>query len=283
MPRWIKHFLKSLKLCAPVLAIALIDGTSFADESCDKLMRVVDAAQNEFKDFVGEKMDIEVPEGIEVFKGRFQLTPEGICTVAIQSKDKRGYSTGYTCRFPADDAAKESLKAKIQNCLKIENWYEQPVSNSAPMLVTAYGLLRVSMSQHKSGTGLGIEVFRDKNGNIAGSSIRGNRELPDGRQYCTPKSYGELKRLYEKYASRPGAEPFDNDQFYGVTNKSSATIAAFMTKPIHPAHPALMTRGILERDDGVFMTANGDFAGDCLAFHDLLAQVRKMNEGLKQP
>lgn len=264
-----------------LLALLLICETSFADETCNRTMRIVDAAQTEFEDFIGEPMEIDVPDGIEVFKGTLKMNPEGVCSVAIQSPDERRFSTSYTCSIPSDDVKQKVFKIQqqLEDCLEIENWIEQSGGNVA---FSTYGLFRISISQNDSGLGLGVEVFRDNSGEIAGSSYRGDKTLPDGRQRCTPKSHTKLKKLYDMYAGKNGAEPFDNDQFFGVTNDSSSTVVAFLTKPNHPAHPALITRSVFERDGNVYMSASGDFAGDCLEFHNLLGQVKQMNDGLKQ-
>ena len=115
-----------------------------------------------------------------------------------------------------------------------------------------------------------------------GSPTRGDSINENGAHRCTPKSPDEIARLFAMYGARAGAERFEDDQFVGYTNRQTQPIVAFTTKPSHPAHPAIIVRSVEERDGSVYVSAAGDFAGDCTAFHELLAQVNEMNRNLRQ-
>lgn len=271
------------KVLLALLTTVLMNAPAFADESCKPILQLIHAAQTEFKDLIGEKAEIEVANGLEVFEGTLLLGADNFCSVAKQTQGEHRFSTSYTCGVPTNDMQLtiDQLKTQLSDCVGVQDWVEQKGLSGPTVSVARYGLLRLSISHHETGPGLGIEVFRDEAGRIVGSPYRGDQKMPDGSQLCTPKSNAELHELYKMYASRPGAETFENNEFYGVTNQSNSTIVAFVTKPVHPAHPALITRGIRESNGKVYLTASGDFAGDCLAFHGLLAEVRQMNEGMK--
>lgn len=263
-----------------VFMLAFSGVTAFADSSCDSILKIIDAAPSEFENFYGDRLELEIADDMDVFEGTFHISSEYQCSIAQQNWNGRRFSTSYTCGFVASDVqnAVAQLKVQLSDCLDVEDWFEQGGSDVSSVSVAQYGLLRLSISQHSDNLGFGVEVFRDEADQVVGSPHRGDQKQADGSQLCIPRKSAEIKALYEIYASQPGAEPFVDDQFYGVTNREMSPMVAFVTRPTHPAHPAIITRRISE--DGRRVHASGDFAGDCLAFHGLLVDVIKMNESM---
>ena len=261
---------------------AFVNDRAAAQDACEPLQQVIDAAPSEFAAFYGNEIDGDFPPQITGFESTHKLSANGSCSIAEVVQGDARFSTSYTCSFPTDDVAGEvaRLKTQIKACLDVRDWTDQTAPNAPTVLLASYGLLRLSISHHETGPGFGVEVFRDQNGQVAGSSVRGNQTDADGRQSCTPRAQSEINAAFRDYATRTGAELTTQDQFYVAQNRQSAPLIAFITRPSHPAHPAIITRDVKEIDGSVVMTASGDFAGDCLAFHQLLNEVRQMNESV---
>ena len=273
---------------SPRLAVAILIGLGLnpahaaAQDACAPIQQVIDAAPSEFAAFYGNEIDGDFPAQITGFESTHKLSANGSCSIAEVVQGDARFSTSYTCSFPTDDLAGEvaRLKTQLSECLDVRDWTDQTAPNAPTVLLASYGLLRLSISHHETGPGFGVEVFRDQNGQVAGSSVRGNQTGADGRQSCTPKAQSEINAAFRDYATRTGAELTTQDQFYVAQNRQSAPLIAFITRPSHPAHPAIITRDVKEIDGSVVMTASGDFAGDCLAFQRLLNEVRQMNESV---
>lgn len=173
-----------------------------------------------------------------------------------------------------------SCASALKVALGVSEWTEQS-DNGA--LSSRYGMLRLSVTRNgeRGGLALGIEVFRNERGEVLGSPTRGDGVDANGVHRCSAKSPQQIADFFEMYGQREGAEPFESDQFRGFTNRITQPMVAFVTRPTHPAHPAIITRGVERRDGAVYVTASGDFAGDCQAFLELLDQVRRMNENLR--
>lgn len=266
-----------------VVATIVLSGTpALAQEKCEPILQIIHEAQTEFEDLYGDKIEIDAPIEFEAFQGTLGLDAESNCTLSVLKQNGDVFSTGYTCGIKHNDSetATKQLKDELDECLNVQQWFEQEAPGSPPTSIARYGLLRLTISQQDESLGFGVEVFRDKSGRIAGSSLRGDSVLPDGRHLCTPRPFPDLKASFERYMAQQGAEPFETAEFFGVRNREMSPTVAFLTRPIHPAHPAIIVRNIFEQDGSVSITAEGDFSGDCLAFHDLLADVRRMNESI---
>jgi len=273
---------------SPRLAVAVLIGLGLnpdravAQDACKPIQQLIAAAQSEFAAFYGDAIEGEFPIHVKAFEATLRLSKEGSCSIAEVKQGNARFSTSYTCSFPTEDLAGEvaRLKTQLSDCLDVQNWTDQTTPNAPTVALASYGLLRLSISHHDSGPGFGVEVFRDQSGQIAGSPVRGNQTRADGQQSCRPRTHSEIIAAFEDYATRTGAERTTQDQFYVVQNRETSPLIAFITRPSHLAHPAIITRDVKEVDGSVVMTANGDYAGDCLAFHQLLNEVRRMNESV---
>jgi hypothetical protein len=218
-----------------------------------------------------------------VFEGTHSLAGASGCAVAQQTSDGQRSSTSYTCsNTAADDVLGMSdLRQRIASCVSVTAWTEQR-DNGA--LTAQYGLIKLSITRNgvRGGLALGVEVFRDENGGVLGSPTRGNVIRSDSSHSCSSRTPEEIASFFTMYSQRPGAEPFEDERFIGFTNRVSQPVVAFMTKPTHPAHPAIIVRTVREQDGSTSISAGGDFAGDCQAFLELLAQVNEMNRNLGQ-
>lgn len=257
-------------------------GSAQAQDFCTDLRALLSAAPSEFASETGAPVEGPWPAGLAVFEGTRPLTGADGCAVAQQTSNGRRFSTSYTCSNAAADnnAGMSSLRERIAGCTNVTAWSEQP-GNGA--LSAQYGLLRLSITRNgaRGGLALGVEAFRDENGAVLGSPSRGDAVGSDGSHRCSSKTPREIADFLTMYGQRPGAEPFEAEQFIGFTNRVSEPVVAFMTRPTHPAHPAIIVRNVAERDGSVFVSASGDFAGDCQAFLALLAEVNEMNQNLR--
>lgn len=257
-------------------------GSAQAQDFCSDLRSLLRAAQTEFVSETAAPIEATWPEGLAVFEGTQSLAGASSCVVAQQTSNGRRFSTSYTCSNAAtdNDSGMRSLRERIAGCVNVTAWSEQR-DNGA--LSAQYGLLRLSVTRNgaRGGLALGVEAFRDENGAVLGSPTRGDVVGSDGSHRCSSKTPQEIADFLTMYGQRPGAEPFEDEQFIGFTNRLSQPVVAFMTRPTHPAHPAIIVRTVTERDGSVFVSAGGDFAGDCQAFLALLAEVNEMNQNLR--
>lgn len=256
---------------------------AIAQEFCANVRSLLNAAPTEFATLRGAQMP--GPAGapnLRLFEGKLVLPNSSACVIAEQEVDQKRFSTGYTCTggTPDTEAGMQSMLSRLRDCLDVREWADQgPTGGNAR--VAQYGLFRLSITRNGSlGLALGIEAFRDPHGEVMGSPTRGNRTTADGKQRCTPKQPEEITAYLAEYGRRPGAQRFEQRDFIGYTNKVSSPVVAFATRPSHPAHPAIITREVFEKDGSVYMSASGDFAGDCEAFHTLLEEVTKMNASI---
>jgi len=269
----------------PTLVLATIawcaGSVAAAQDFCEALGGVLVAAQTEFAGITGLANSGDWPAHLAVFEATQSLPGAGTCVIAQQSANGSRFSTSYTCANLGEDSdvALQSLQQQLRQCLDLTEWSVQSENGA---LSSSFGLIRLSITRNGApgGLALGIEVFRDERGEVMGSPMRGNRVEENGRQRCTPKSAQEIADYIAMYGARPGAERFESREFIGFTNQQSSPIVAFATRPAHPAHPAIITRDVYERDGSRYATASGDFAGDCEAFHALLREVQAMNRNL---
>jgi hypothetical protein len=250
---------------------------------CSDLQALLRAAPSEFVSETGAPVDGAWPEELAVFEGTQPLAGASGCVVAQQTSNGRHFSTSYTCSNVAadDDAGISDLRQRMASCVSVTAWIEQQ-GNGA--LSAQYGLLRLSITRNgpRGGLALGVEAFRDENGGVLGSPTRGDAVGDDGSHRCSSTTPQAIADFLAMYGQRPGAEPFEDERFIGFTNRITQPVAAFMTKPTHPAHPAIIVRSVTERDGVAYVSARGDFAGDCEAFLTLLAQVDEMNRNLRR-
>lgn len=255
-----------------------------AQDFCADLRGIVAAARTEFVGITGAPIQASFPDHIAAFEGGRTLAAAGRCVVARVSAGERRTSTSYTCAPAGPDTGEglQTLATAVAECMGLHEWGEQAQADRRGAWVSQYGLIRISITRHGSaGLALGVEVFRDEQGRVLGSTTRGGAVDGAGVHRCQAKSPEEIAGLFAMYAQRPGAEAFQDGRFFGYRNTASHPTVVFMTRPHHPAHPALIVRDVVERDGDVIVTAAGDFAGDCQAFLDLLDEVRRMNEGLR--
>ena len=253
-----------------------------AQEFCTNFRAILSAAPTEFDSLRGDPLQVHLPN-IDVFAGLRSLTAESSCNVAQQEVGGKRFSTAYTCApaGPDTDAGMKSLLTTLNDCVDVRLWAVEKKSDNRGPRTAQYGLFRLSITHNaEKGLALGVEAFRDEHGDVMGSPTRGDLADADSNHACTAKKPEEISAYLAMYGSRAGAVPFENDKFVGYTNSVSAPTVAFVTRPNHPAHPALILRNLTERDGSVFMTVSGDFAGDCKAFHDLLQEVIDMNKTL---
>jgi len=247
---------------------------------CDGLKKIIAAAPTEFADFRGQKLD--GPEGFEIYLGKFSLHEAESCAATLFSVEGKPVSSGYTCSFKGQDSDEglSKLQGDIKTCLNIEVWQSATaLGDTVQTLAAQYGLFKLSISRNgPAGLGLGVEAFRDEAGSVFGSPTRRSSTPGSGKIECKPKSADQIMSFGAVYADRQGAEFFQNEEFFGFTNAKSSPVVVFWTKPIHPAHPALIVRDVIQEGSGTNILTKGDFAGDCLAFHALLNQVVAMNQ-----
>lgn len=255
-------------------------GSVQAQEFCADLRALILAAPSEFVAETGAPIDGSWPEGLAVFEGTQRLGGASRCAVAQQTSIGRRSSTSYTCSNAAtdDQAGMSMLRERVASCVGVTAWTVQPDS----ALSAQYGLIRLSITRNgpRGGLALGVEAFRDENGDVLGSPTRGDVLAQDGSHRCSSRTPQEVADLLTMYGQRPGAERFESDQFVGFTNRITQPVVSFMTRPNHPAHPAIIVRSVVERDGSTFVSASGDFAGDCEAFLALLDEVNQMNRNL---
>jgi hypothetical protein len=252
-----------------------------AQDFCADVRHVIGAAPTEFVAFKGAPIEVQNP-ALRVFSGVERVAGAGECAVAEQDFEARRFSTSYTCAniAPDDDAGMTDLKERLHACLDVTEWAEQRDGSGAQ--TAKYGLLRLSITRNgpQGGLALGVEAFRDERGEVMGSPTRGDAVNANGVHRCISRSPEAIAAMIASYAALPGAERFEDGQFVGYMNRNSHPTVAFVTKPTHPAHPALIVRDITERDGSRFVSAEGDFAGDCMAFQALLQEVVEMNRNL---
>ncbi|MEQ1782192.1 MAG: hypothetical protein ABMA14_12580 [Hyphomonadaceae bacterium] len=241
-------------------------------------MAIIAEAPTEFVALQGAALKSPADD-IAVFAGLKPMAEANGCAVGQVATNGRRSSTSYTCSGLAQDsdAGMQGLMFKLRDCLGITIWNEQTDAQAGNRFAQ-YGLLRVTVSRNGSlGLALGVEAFRDAQGEVMGSPMRGNRVQQDGSQRCIARKPEEITAMIERYGALPGAKRFENRQFIGYTNDISAPMVSFITKPNHPAHPAIIVRNVYEEDGSPSISAAGDFAGDCQAFHDLIKDVVAMN------
>jgi hypothetical protein len=257
---------------------------AMAQNRCEDLRSIITAARTEFVDFVGDPLpDAPVPD-FAVFMGTQTFTGAGSCALAQQTSAGRRFSTSYTCASVGPDTEQglEALRRGIAACLDVTVWVHQQQPDGRGPWIAQFGLIRLSVTRHgPRGLALGVEVFRDERGEVMGSNTRGNSIGPDGGPTCRARTIGEIAASIRRYSELPGAERFEDENFLGYTNRTSEVAVAFVTRPVHPAHPAIIVRRITVRDGSTFISAEGDFAGDCQAFKDLLRQTDQMNRSLR--
>lgn len=255
-----------------------------AQDFCADVQGLLIGAQTEFAGLIGDVVP-NPPPSLAIFQGLRSMQGADACAVAHQTQQGRRYSTSYTCSGLGADTESNlrQLVERLNACLGLTMWTEQRQADARGAWLTQYGLIRLSITRNgaRGGLALGVEVFRDANGRVLGSPTRGDVVDANGVHRCSSKPPEEIARLIAMYGERPGAERFEDQQFLGYTNRQSQPVVAFTTRPNHPAHPAIIVRSVQERDGSVFVSAGGDFAGDCEAFHDLLRQVQEMNQNLR--
>ena len=258
--------------------------SAHAQMLCEDLLAVIDDAGKGFTDFRGAPFSGAAPaDGITMFEAVHKIGGSSACVVADVKVDTRPPSTSYTCTSVATDtdAALQGLLNQFAECLGVREWREKRAPNHPVMLTSSYGQFALSLARHGDiGLALGVEAFRDEWGEVKGSPVRGDSTGSGEVRRCTPKSREDIFGFLAMYSERPGAERFENDKFVGYTNQVSGPLVAFMTKPNHPAHPAIIVRKVWEENGNTMISAGGDFAGDCVAFHSLLDETRKMNEAV---
>lgn len=253
-----------------------------AQDFCTDMRQVIAATPSEFASLKGAPISDMQSVSLLVFHGLKHLEGAGECAVAEQTSEGRRFSTSYTCANAAPDSAigMASLTDHLRTCLGVTEWAEQRDESGAR--TAQYGLLRLSITRNGAdgGLALGVESFRDEHGEVMGSPMRGDVVSSTGVHRCIPLSPEDIASMIASYAALPGAERFEDRQFVGYRNSTSHPTIAFVTKPTHPAHPALIVRDVTQRDGSTFVSAEGDFAGDCQAFQELLQQVIQMNQNL---
>lgn len=274
-------------LCS-LLAFVACHGAATASPFCEAVKTIIGESDTEFQALRGDLIESDdMPAGIALYEGLEILPAAKSCTIGQVSMGSVRTSTSYTCGFEYEDTTQDTadLILSVGECLSISEWTEQDIPGGASStFLGQYGMLRLSFAIHAdaNSVGFGFESFRDENGEVYGSPMRGNQEFEDGRNLCTPKTQDELEALYEMYGNREGATPFHDRLFEGFTNEVSSPMVAFKTRPTHPAHPAIIVRDIIDNDGIVSLSASGDFAGDCLAFQSLLQEVVAMNKSMSE-
>ncbi len=274
------------KRLAVLVALATWSASSIASaqDFCAEVKGLLTAAQTEFGQIMGQEIGSPSTQ-MRVFEGMESLHGADACAVAQQTHEGRRFSTSYTCAGLGEDSDQgiRQLAASVSSCLDLTAWAEQQQPDGRGPWISQYGLIRLTISRNRErALALGVEVFRDADGAVMGSPLRGDSVAGDGSHRCTPKSPEQIASLFAMYAARPGAERFEDDQFIGYTNSQTLPVVAFITRPSHPAHPAIIVRSVEERDGNVLIHARGDFAGDCAAFLELLAQVDAMNRNVSR-
>ncbi|MBI3438275.1 MAG: hypothetical protein HY054_06435 [Proteobacteria bacterium] len=253
-----------------------------AQDFCADMRQVIEAAPTEFSALKGSSISDMQSASLLVFHGLKHIEGTGECAIGEQTSEGRRFSTSYTCANAAPDSAvgMASLTERLRTCLDVTEWTEQQDGRGARS--AQYGLLRLSITRNGAdgGLALGVESFRDEHGEVMGSPMRGDAVNSTGVHRCIPRSPEDITSMIASYAALPGAERFEDRQFVGYRNRTSHPTIAFVTKPTHPAHPALIVRDVTQRDGSTFLSAEGDFAGDCQAFQELLQQVIEMNQNV---
>jgi hypothetical protein len=270
-----------VKVVGVSVICSLISAPVFAQDFCADVQVILAAAPVEFSTLQGAAVPASLPD-MSIFEGSNLLAGSEVCAISHYQPSNQRTSTGYTCSSlgPDTPAAILDLKSKLQVCLGLTEWTEQAQGGGTGALVASYGLIRFSITRNGSrGLALGVEVFRDERGDVWGSPLRHGQTVGENSRTCTPKKTEEIKALLQMYGSREGAEPFENEQFIGFKNRKNRPTVAFMTKPNHPAHPALIIRDVIDHAGDISLRVAGDFAGDCGAFFALLDQVKEMRPG----
>lgn len=87
--------------------------------------------------------------------------------------------------------------------------------------------------------------------------------------------YDEVRQAHGHTEKRADAQ-----RLVTYTDPESRMSFAF-TLPGHPAHPAWITRQLVEYKDGIYMDQIGYFAGQEKPFAELFDQYRRLNEKLE--
>ncbi len=272
-------------MMAGIVALAALGAQeASAQNICDDLRTIITGSRVDFVDFVGEALSNSPSPDIAIFMGTQPINGAGACALARQTDHGRPYSSSYTCADvgPDTEDGMRELQRQIAGCLDVIVWINQQQPDGRGPWVAQFGLIRLSVTRHgPNGLALGVEVFKDERGEVMGSNTRGDVIGADGRHSCVAMPIGEIAASIRHYSELPGAERFENEDFIGYTNRNADAAVAFVTRPVHPAHPAIIVRRITQRDGSTYLSAEGDFAGDCQAFRQLLQQTIDMNRNLR--
>jgi hypothetical protein len=72
-----------------------------------------------------------------------------------------------------------------------------------------------------------------------------------------------------------------NAPFVGFSNAATQTMYSF-TKPGHPAHPAWITRQVVQQGTSIQVQQIGFFAGEEAPFAQLYQQFQKLNDRMRE-
>ncbi len=263
------------------LAGALAWGhTAAADQRCEQLRSIVSQAGFEFERLQGPEIEGARQPGRNVYFGLLPLDGAGACLVAHLSEGERRLSTGYMCTDvgPNTEAGVAALKADLSRCLDVQTWESSPAGETS-----RYGLTRLLMLAGGPRLGLVFETQRDENNEPYGSPFRGDRVLENGRNLCTPRSPEVVFSRFAESAARPDVEVYEERDAIGVRTTSSNPINMFVTRPGHPAHPAVISRTLTRSEDSGFgLITSGDYAGDCQAFMALFVEALETDQQITQ-
>ena len=95
-----------------------------------------------------------------------------------------------------------------------------------------------------------------------------------GAQITAEQWRSYFAEVSQKHAARKQESP--HEPLVIFANSEGGTLYAF-TKPGHPAHPAVINRQVVQRDDGIYVDQVGYFAGDEAAFGRLSRAFEQLN------
>jgi hypothetical protein len=106
-------------------------------------------------------------------------------------------------------------------------------------------------------------------------------------EVCRPVTPERIETQWSYYKSQPAVEAVQGggDGYECITfsnAEAKETKIVCRTRPVHPAHPAIVVQIIFEKDGAVYMGLQGSAAGDCNEFLKMMDAFKKKNENLRQ-
>lgn len=240
-----------------------------AQDFCAEVRAIVTAARTEFVGISGEAIP-QPPINMELFRGTQPLAGSRVCIAGRLSHEGRPFSASYTCSGlgEASDAGVTQLREQLDSCLGLNVWL--PPEGDETTWRSQYGLIMIMIERGGDyPLSLTIASRRDENGEILGSTTRGDYLLADGTHQCVASTPEIVASYFNRYSGEPGAMQRESRDLAETQNLSPRR-HVIATRATHAAHPGVIVVSWLAGGDLQIETA---YAGDCRAFQELFGRV----------